>query len=99
MEPLLQLHPGRSERDALAAAVVRVALTTDQAALFDRVEIADQMAPVEAEPVGEVVLGERAEVGEPGQHREVRQPQIVFGERVDQQEVTDPGDMARQSPP
>nr|BBJ53819.1 hypothetical protein SAVMC3_64480 [Streptomyces avermitilis] len=54
------------------------------------------MAAVEAEAVGQFVLGERAEVAEPHQYREVREPQVVLLERLDQRPVSDPGDMARE---
>jgi hypothetical protein len=55
----LQRFSLSGERDPLAPAVFRVACARHEAAALDLVEVADQVAAVEPEPVREVVLGER----------------------------------------
>lgn len=54
------------------------------------------MAAVEAEAVGEFVLGEGAEVAEAREDREVGEAEAVFPEGLDQGAVADPGDVTRQ---
>jgi hypothetical protein len=94
VEPSQLGLPGWGERDALAAAVVWVAVAVDEPASFDLVEVADEVAAVDGEAVGEFVLGEWSEVRQCGEYGEVGQPQVVFRERLDQQAVANAGDCA-----
>lgn len=89
-QPTDQLGSLGSQGGALAAAAVRVAFALHQPAALHLVEVANQVAAVEPEAVGEHVLGERSEVRQTGQHGEVRQPQAVRTERLHQRPVTDP---------
>jgi hypothetical protein len=84
------------ERDALAAAIVLVALAADQTAVFEMVDVADEMAAIAIEMVSELVLGERPEVREGSEHGEMWHAQIALGQRIGEQANTDPGDIARE---
>jgi hypothetical protein len=79
-EPPLQRPPGWCEGDALTAAVIGVPDTLDKPVLLDVIEIADQVASVETEAIGKLVLRERSEIGESRKHAEMRQSKIVFRE-------------------
>jgi hypothetical protein len=84
-----ELSPtGCRQGHVLTAAVLRVALALDESTLLDVVEVANKMASVDGEAVGELVLRERPEVGERREYSEVRQPKVVFRQRLDQQSVT-----------
>jgi hypothetical protein len=71
----------------LAAAVLGVAFALDESALIDVVEVADEVAAVDGEPVGEFVLRERPEVGQRGEDGEVWQSEFLCRECFDQQAV------------
>lgn len=60
------------------------------------VEVADEMTAAQPESGGEFVLGEGTEVAQRGEDGEVRQPQSVLGECVDQTAVPDPRDVTGQ---
>jgi hypothetical protein len=53
---------GGRELDSVASAVGRVGCPSHEFALLELVDQADHVAPVGADPVGELLLGERAEV-------------------------------------
>ncbi len=61
-ELLAQAVAGVGECDVLSAAVVAVSGACDVPLVLEAVEVADEMAAVELEPVGELVLGQWSEV-------------------------------------
>jgi hypothetical protein len=95
LQALPQRPPGLGERDVLSPSVFGVALSLHKPALLEQVDVADEMASLDVEAIGELVLRQRPEVGERGENGSMRQPQVMLGQPVQQETVADPRDIAR----
>ena len=74
-----QFAAGGGERDLVAAPVGRILRPRDQAAAFQVVDPGDEMALVEVERRGQLLLRLRAEVGQRGENAVMDQDEVVLG--------------------
>jgi hypothetical protein len=87
---------GAGEHDVLAPSVRGVALSVHEAPLLEQVDVADQMAALDVQALGELVLRERSEVRQRGEDGDVGEAHVVLGQRVQQEPLADARDVAGQ---